>query len=127
MKMSGQEQTNLGAGVDKSDQEVVTGSERTGVMVGLSAAGSTHHLDLSQVAASLNYWTAVRISNTNFRSELVEITFVTRGEREVRKRVDNRLRTTYREDTDWVFKSVLVRIVAFCCASRHQIWWWLVV
>ena len=51
--------------MDKSDQELLTGSARTGVKVGLSA-GSHHHLDLSQTAAHLHHWTAVRI----IRSEL---------------------------------------------------------
>ena len=48
-------------------QELLAGSERTGVKLGLS--DGQHQLELSQIAASLHHWTAVRIRKKNIRSE----------------------------------------------------------
>ena len=49
-------------------QELLAASERTGVKLGLS--DGHHQLELSQIAASLDHWTAVRIRKKNIRSEL---------------------------------------------------------
>ena len=50
-------------------QELLAGSERAGVVLGLRD-GPHHLLELSHLAASLHHWSAVRIRKTNIRSGL---------------------------------------------------------